>query len=146
LAANNEESMNATLPYRIASVLLILFAAGHTVGFLRFKPPTPEAVAVRDAMSNVRFPVGGSQFTYRDFYVGFGLFVTVYLLFSAFLAWHLGNVARANPQAIGALGWAFFVVQVAILALSWIYFFTAPVVFSALVAACLGWAAWLAGH
>jgi hypothetical protein len=59
--------MNATLLYRIASVLLALFAAGHTVGFLKFKPPTPEALAVRDAMRNVHFPVGGSQFTYRGF-------------------------------------------------------------------------------
>jgi hypothetical protein len=72
--------------------------------------------------------------------------VTVYLLFSAFLAWHLGNVARTNPQAIGALGWAFFAVQVAILVLSSIYFFTAPIVFSGLVAACAGAAAWLAGR
>jgi hypothetical protein len=138
--------MNATLLYRVASVLLVLFAAGHTFGFLRFKPPTPEAVAVRDAMSNVHFPVGGSQFTYRGFYVGFGLFVTVYLLFSAYLAWCLGDLARNSPQVIGGLAWAFFVVQLAILALSWIYFFVAPTVFAALVAACVGWAVWLVGH
>lgn len=138
--------MSATVLYRIAAVLLVLFAAGHTAGFLRFKPPTPEAVAVRDGMSNVRFPVGRSQFTYRDFYVGFGLFVTVYLLFSAFLAWHLGDVARADPRAGGSLGWVFFVVQLAIMALSWIYFFAAPIVLSALVAACVGAAAWLAGR
>jgi hypothetical protein len=136
--------MNATVLYRTASILLVLFAAGHTAGFLRFKPPTPDAVAVRDAMSSVHFPVGGSQFTYRGFYDGFGLFVTVYLLFSAFLAWYLGDLARSNPQAIGALGWVFFTVQLAILALSWVYFFTAPIVFAALVAACLGGAAWLA--
>jgi hypothetical protein len=135
--------MNATLLYRIAAVLLLLFAAGHTVGFLRFKPPTPEAAAVRDAMNSVHFHVGGSPFTYGGFYVGFGLFVTAYLLFSAFLAWHLGDLARVNPQAIGVLGWAFFAVQLAILALSWIHFFAAPVAFSALVAVCLGWAAWL---
>jgi hypothetical protein len=45
--------MNATLLYRIASVLLLLFALGHTVGFLKFKPPTAEGVAVRDAITNV---------------------------------------------------------------------------------------------
>jgi hypothetical protein len=138
-------AMNATLLYRIASVLLILFAAGHTVGFLTFKPPTPEAAAVRDAMHNVHFPLGRSQFTYGGFYVGFGLFVTAYLLFSAFLAWHFGGLARLNPRAIGPMGWAFFTVQLVILALSWIYFFAAPTVFSALVAACLGGAAWLVG-
>jgi len=28
--------MSATVLYRIAAVLLVLFAAGHTLGFLRF--------------------------------------------------------------------------------------------------------------
>ena len=135
--------MNATAFYRIASVLLILFAAGHTFGFLSFKPPSPEALAVRDSMNNVHFQVRESSFSYGGFYKGFGLYVTAYLLFSAFLAWHLGALARSNPQAIGALGWAFCAVQVASLVLSWIYFSAAPAAFSAVVAACLGWAAWL---
>jgi len=30
--------IKATLLYRIASVLLLLIAAGHTFGFLRFRP------------------------------------------------------------------------------------------------------------
>ena len=81
--------------------------------------------------------------TYNRFYVGFGLFVTVFLLFSAFLAWRLGTLARNNPQAIGSLSWVFFALQIASLALSWIYFLAPPVVLSALVALCVGWAAWL---
>jgi len=135
--------VTARLLYRIAAVLLILFAAGHTVGFLRFQPPTPEAAAVRDAMTNVHFQVRGSSFSYGGFYVGFGLFATLYLLFAAFLAWHLGNVAATNPHAIGALAWGFVAVQVVSFALSWIYFAPPPAILSALVAACLGWAAWL---
>jgi hypothetical protein len=135
--------MKATLLYRIASGLFVLFAAGHTVGFLLFTPPSPEALAVRDAMNHVRFQVQGSSFTYGGFYTGFGLYATVYLLFSAFLAWRLGDLARTNPQAIGALGWVFVAVQVASLILSWKYFLLPPVILSALVAACLGWAAWL---
>jgi hypothetical protein len=136
--------MNATTLYRMAAVLLILFALGHTVGFLKFKPPTPEALAVRDAMNNVHFEVKGASFSYGDFYTGFGLFVTAYLLFSAFLAWHLGGLAARQPRAIGSLGWAFFAVQITSLALSWIYFSAAPAVFSGAVAACLGWAAVIA--
>lgn len=135
--------MSATLLYRIASVLLFLFALGHTIGFLKFKPPTPEAVAVRDAMNNVHFQVRSATYSYGGFYIGFGLCVTAYLLLATFLAWHLGGLASSNPKAIGALGWAFFVVQVAILALSWLYFSLVPTVSSALIAACLGWAAWL---
>jgi len=57
--------MSATLLYRIASVLLLLFALGHTVGFLKFKPPTAEGVAVRDAMTNVHFQVSGRGGFYR---------------------------------------------------------------------------------
>ncbi len=135
--------MSATLLYRIASVLFVLFAAGHTVGFLKFQPPTPEGLAARDAMNNVYFEVSGARFSYGGFYVGFGLYVTVYLLFAAFLSWHLGGLASQNPQAIGALGWMFFAVQVASLVLSWKYFFLPPTVLSGLVAVCLGWAAWL---
>ena len=67
--------MTATLLYRIAAVVLLLFAAGHTFGFLKFQPPTPEGVAVRDAMDNVQFKLGSRSYTYGDFYRGFGLFV-----------------------------------------------------------------------
>jgi hypothetical protein len=135
--------MNATLIYRIASVLLVLFAAGHTFGFMRFKPSTPEALAVRDAMNNVHFQVRGADFSYGGFYTGFGLTITVYLLFSAFLAWHLGGLARAHPEAVGVLGWVFVAVQVAMVVLSWLYFSIAPAVLSVLIALCLAWAAWL---
>ncbi len=135
---------NATLFYRIAAVVFILFAAGHTFGFLAFKPSSPEGLAVRDAMQNVRFQVKGSSFTYGDFYTGFGLYATVYLLFSAFLAWHLGDLSRTAPQAIGALAWVFVAVQVVSLILSWRYFLLPPVILSALAAGCLAWAGWLA--
>ena len=135
--------MNATLLYRIAAVLLVLFALGHTIGFLKLKAPTQEALAVREAMDNVHFEMRGASFSYGGFYVGFGLYVSAYLLFSAFLAWHLGGLAARDPQAIGALGLAFFAVQVVSLILSCIYFSAVPAVFSALLAACLGWAAFL---
>jgi hypothetical protein len=133
--------MSATRLYRIAAVVLVLFAAGHTFGFLNFVPPTAGGVAVRDAMNNVHFTVRGETFSYGGFYRGFGLFVTAYLLFSALLAWHLATTAVTAPQTIGVLAWGFFAVQVASLALSWLYFSAIPAIFSAGVAACLGWAA-----
>ena len=118
--------MNAKTLYRIAAVLFFLFGLGHTFGFLAFKPPTPEALAVRDAMMNVHFQVGHASFSYGGFYVGFGLYVTTYLLFSAFLAWHLSGLAENLPNAIGALGWVFCGVQVASTILSLIYFSVGP--------------------
>jgi hypothetical protein len=133
--------VSATLLYRIAAVLLVLFAAGHTFGFLQFTPPTAEGVAVRDAMNNVHFSAGGATFSYGGFYRGFGLSITVNMLFMALLAWHLGNVARTAPQTIGVLGWGFLVAQLAGLALSFEYFSAIPAAFSSVVAICVGWAA-----
>ncbi len=135
--------LNASTLYRIASIVLVLFAAGHTLGFLKFRAPTPEGLAVREAMAKVTFSVGGRTFSYERFYIGFGLFITASLLFSAFISWYLSVLARTNPEVIGSLGWAFFLLQVASLVLSWLFFFPITAVFSGLVAFCVGWAAWL---
>lgn len=136
--------MKPTLLYRIAAVLFVLFAAGHTIGFRRFVPPSTEGLAVRDAMNDVHFVLHGGSYSYGGFYNGFGLSVSVYLLFSAFLAWHLGSLAAREPKAIGALGWAFCAMQVLQLTICVTYFFVPPMVFSATVALCLGAAAWRA--
>ena len=133
----------AAVLYRVASVIFILFAIGHTAGFLRFKAPSMEGQAVWDSMRNVHFPLGGNSRSYAEFYVGFGLFATLYLLFAAYLAWYLGGLARSNPPAIGALGWMFFAVQIVSLILSWKYFLPPPVVLSGLAAICIGWASWI---
>lgn len=136
--------MTAATLYRIASVLLLLFALGHTVGFLTLKPPTPESAAVHDAMNNVRFPVGGRTSTYGGFYVGFGLFDSAFLLFSAFVAWTLASAAGgAASRFAAALGWGLCVVMLASLALCLAYFNLVAIAFSAVLAVCLGCAAWL---
>ncbi|HEY7292090.1 MAG TPA: hypothetical protein VH583_19800 [Vicinamibacterales bacterium] len=131
----------ATL-YRAAAILFVLFAAGHTVGFLEFRPNSPEGLAVRDAMNSVHFSVRGAEFSYGGFYVGFGLFVTAYLLFSAVLAWQLGTLARSRTPGLDGIAWSFFAVQIASLILSWVFFSAPPGIFSGLVAVCLGIAAW----
>jgi hypothetical protein len=35
--------MQAKLPLQISSIILLLFALGHTAGFLSFRPRSPEA-------------------------------------------------------------------------------------------------------
>ena len=97
-------------------------------------------------MSSVQFEFKGSNYSYAKFYTGFGLTVTAYLLFSAFLAWHLGTLAAAQPQVIGFLAWAFALVQLACLVLSVLYFFIVPAILSGVVFACLAGAGWLLSH
>src|SRR5215831_3600987 len=133
--------MRATLWYRIAAVLLILFAAVHTIGTLTFTPPTPEGAAVRDAMNNVHL-VPGTPYTYGHFYKGLSLSITAYLLFFALIAWHMSNMAANQPEAIGALGWVFCAMHVATVIVAAIYIAWAPAISSGVVGACLGWAAW----
>jgi hypothetical protein len=136
--------MSATSLYRIAAVVFVLFAFGHTFGFLSFRPPSLEGRAVYDSMNNVNFQIGGRSFSYGNWYRGFGLTITVSMLFSAFLSWHLAGLAKSNPGAIGALGWAFFAVQAVGVVVSLLYFGLPPTVFSVLIAALVGAAAWLA--
>jgi hypothetical protein len=137
-------AISPRLLYGIAAVLFILFALGHTIGFLTLKPPTPEALAVRDSMMNVHFQIRGATLSYGGFYEGFGLNISAYLFFSSILAWHLSGLTVRQPQAIGILGWAFFALQLAGLALSWIYLAGGPVIFSGVMALCLGLAAFTA--
>jgi hypothetical protein len=138
--------MSPTLLFRIASVLLVLFAALHTFGFLKFAPASPGGQAVLRGMKEVPFSIAGTTRTYDELYRGFGLYNTAYLFFSAFLAWVLGGLAQAAPQAVRPLGWGLFVLQLVSVALSWIYFFVPPLAFSGLVAVCVGRATWRVGR
>jgi len=136
-------TVTAKILFRIASVVFLLFALGHTFGFLSFKPPTAEGLAVRKAMSDVVFKVGGSDLSYGMFYRGFGLSCTVSMLFLAILCWQLGALATIHPRAIAGVAWSLFGVQVVGVVLSVKYFGLPPAIFSAALTALLGWAAFL---
>src|SRR4029078_3609103 len=117
--------MNASLLYRISSVLLVLFAVGHTIGF-RQVDPNWRADTVVSGMRSVSFEVQGFNRTYWDFFTGFGLTVTVFLIFSAVLAWRFGSMSPERLAAIPIERWSFALCFVLIAALTWRYFFVAP--------------------
>jgi hypothetical protein len=128
--------------YRVASVLLLLFAAGHTFGF-RQNNPEWGAGAVLELMRSVHFDAQGFTRTYWDFFSAFGLFFSVFLLFSAVLAWLLGGLPAETLARVRGIAWALAGCFVAITALSWRFAFTTPIVFSILITVCLIAAAWL---
>ena len=137
---------SATVWFRISAALLLLFAVGHTLGFLTFKPPTEQGMAVREAMTNVHFQVGGKIFSYGGFYRGFGLSATVSMIFEGFLCWILGGLARHHPRETIAIGWALVVQQIAGIGLALMYFGLAPIILSALLTACIVVATLLAAN
>jgi hypothetical protein len=134
--------VKATILYRISSVLLLLFAAGHTFGF-RQNNPEWGADAVLGLMRSVRFDAQGFTRTYWDFFSAFGLFFSVFLLFAAVLAWLLGGLPAETLPRVRSIAWALAGCFVAVTALSWRYAFTTPIVFSTLITVCLIAAAWL---
>lgn len=80
--------MKASMLYRIAAVLLLLFAAGHTLGF-RQSDPTWGVDALLSSMQSIHFDVQGFNRTYWDLFVAAGFSVGVLYLFAAILAWQL---------------------------------------------------------
>src|SRR5580704_12203086 len=134
--------VKARILYRISAVLLVLFAAGHTIGF-RQNNPAWGADAVIGIMRSVHFDAEGFNRSYWDFFSAFGLFFSVFLLFAAVLAWVLGGLSAEILTRVRSIAWALAICFVAITALNWIYAFTIPIVFSTLITMCLFAAAWL---
>ena len=137
--------MKVSLLYRIASVLLILFALGHTLGFRRVDPRWG-IDSIIGALRSTHFDVQGVNRTYWDFYTGFGLFVTVLLVFIAVLTWQLGRLPKESLLAMPIITWGLAACFVVVTFLSWKYFFIVPLIFSGVITVCLIFAAWIAGR
>ena len=121
--------------FRIASVLIVLLDLGHTSGY----PWSDPAWGVDlHPLQSSHFNVLGSNRTYWDFYVGFGLSISVFLLVPAVMAWQLGV-----PDARRVRGTAWFLVAVfaLITLLNCVFFFVIPIAFSGAITLCLAAAA-----
>jgi hypothetical protein len=130
--------MRAAAWFRITAVVMLLFAAGHTFGFLTFRPATAEGQEVWATMNSVHFSVGDATFSYGGFYVGFGLFVSAFYLFEAWLIWFLGQMAGRGVVEARAIAWGLCALQIVGAGLSLRYFAAVPTVLSVVAAICLG--------
>src|SRR3954470_10570875 len=119
--------MSASMFYRIAAVLLLLFAVGHTLGF-RQSDPQWGVDALLAAMRSIHFEVQGFNRTYWDFFVAAGFSVGVLYLFAAILAWQLGGLPAETLAVMRVTRWAFALCFAAITLISWRYLFIIPIV------------------
>ena len=134
--------MRASMFYRIAAVLLLLFAIGHTFGF-RQSDPTWGVDALLVSMRSIHFDVQGFNRTYWDLFVAAGFSVGVLYLFAAILAWQLGGLPAATLALMRGTVWAFALCFAVITVVSWRYLFVIPIAFSIVITLCLTAAAWL---
>ena len=132
--------MKASMFYRIAAVLLLLLDVGHTSGFPWSDPKWGVDLT---SMRSTHFDIMGSSRTYWDFYLGFGLFDSVFLLLGVVLAWQLGSLPAETLTRMRATAWVFALCFAAITVVSWRYLFILPIAFSIVITLCLTAAAWL---
>jgi hypothetical protein len=98
--------MKASVFYRIAAVLLLLFSIAHTLSFSQ-SDPTWGVDALRSSMRSIHFDVQGFNRTYWDFFLAAGFSVGVLYLFAAILAWQLGGLPVATLALMRGTVWAF---------------------------------------
>jgi hypothetical protein len=136
--------MKAPLFYRIASILMIVFATGHTLLFSQVDPAWGVTSLVQ-AMKSIHFDAYGSQRSYWDFFVGFGLVVTALLVLASIVSWQFGALPAETRRQMRVSAWAFAVCFAGVALLAWRYFFTLPIILTTAIAVCLGIAASLSG-
>jgi hypothetical protein len=134
--------VKASLLYRVAAVLLLLFAVGHTLGF-RQSDPKWGVDALLASMRSIHFDVQGFNRTYWDLFLAAGFSVGVLYLFAAILAWQLSSLPAETLARMRGIAWALALCFAAITVVSWRYLFILPIVFSILITVCLISAAWL---
>jgi hypothetical protein len=134
--------MKGSMFYRIAAVLLLLFAIGHILGF-RQSDPKWGVDALLGSMQSIHFDVQGVNRTYWDLFVAAGFSVGVFYLFAAILAWQLGGLPATALALMRGTAWAFALCFAAITVVSWRYLFIIPIAFSIVITLCLTAAAWL---
>jgi hypothetical protein len=121
--------------YRTAGALLVIAAVGNTYGIVRFW-------MAGGAMNSAPLPED-HRISYGSVVLALGVFCSLCVLFAAYLAWHLGTLARTAPQAIGALGWALFAYQLLGVYVAFNELSGLVRILAVALAVCTGWAAWL---
>jgi hypothetical protein len=118
---------------RVLSCVLALFSIGHTLGSIApHAGRGAEESALFTSMQGFHFQIMGFERSHWDFYRGFAFFLSLALAVLAVLAWQVAAAAkRERRQALPMIIvlWVFCLAQ---LGLSCSFFFTAPIVTSAL--------------
>jgi len=122
---------------RIAAVLTLIHSTLHTIGgvFGKVMPgPAERAVA---AMKENRFDMMGSLHTYWNFYMGFGLGITIFLTLEAVVFWLLAARMPVEGARLRPIVLAFALGYLALAVNSFHFFFLAPVINELLIVLCL---------
>jgi hypothetical protein len=121
--------MTTTIWLRISSIITLLFAAGHTLGGLKYWSPMGDN-AVLQAMRTVRFDTMGANRSYLDFYMGFGYSLSMTQVMLAILLWQLAALARTNALSVRPMIAVIILAVAASSVIAWRFIFPVPALFS----------------
>jgi len=124
--------LRATILYRVASVLLLVFVAANTVWLVYFWHAA--------AATAPYFPFGHSNLTYVQVVLALEVFSSLCVLFGAFLSWQLGALARTAPQFAGTMGWGLVAYQAVGTFVALFYLSGFAFIVTAAIAICSAWA------
>ena len=136
--------MTTTLWLRIASVISLIFTAGHTMGGLKQWSPMGDNDVLK-SMTDVRFDTMGANRSYLDFFMGFGWSISVLLLMETILLWQLASLALTESARLRPMIAVFVLATLASGAIAWRFIFPIPALFSAALAIALA-AAYVLAH
>ncbi|AOP35705.1 hypothetical protein A0128_18790 [Leptospira tipperaryensis] len=126
--------MKPKILIRIASILMLIFVLGHSIGhFTRYNTADIRAINTITAMQMTKIPMEGVDKTYDQFYSGMSLNLSVTLLFLATLLWLLSNLVESNPKTVLKLLIPIFFCVFCFSITGFLYFFPVPTLIS-----CLG--------
>jgi len=119
---------------RIASVLTLIHSILHTIGGVFGKPAPGVATTVAAAM-RTHFEVFGVNRSYSDFYMGFGLGITIFLTVDSILLWMLASMSRHDAPRLRPLIAVFALGYLAFAFNSYVFFFSFPIITELLIGA-----------
>lgn len=129
--------LNPTVLLRVAAIVTLLYCIGHSMGWPWTPATGPEEQKIIDAMKTHHFDVDGIARTFEDFYLGFGIIISAFMLFQAVVLWQVGSLANSNPKSAKAIAFTFLLSFVVNAFLAWKYFFPVPAIMAVVIAASL---------
>jgi len=136
--------MTTTLFLRIASVISLVFTAGHSLGGLKKWSPMGDNEVLR-AMTAVHFDTMGTNRSYLDFFMGFGWSISVAMLMQTVLLWQMASLARTDAARVRPMIAVVALATLASSVIAWRFIFPVPALFSGVLLAALV-AAYVVAH
>jgi len=129
--------MKPTIFLRIASVLMLIQAVLHTIGGVFGTPPPGAGATAAAAMKANQFLLEGHTRSYWDFFIGFGLAITVSIAMEAVVIWQLASLAKKDAAKVRPMVIAFAAGYLLLGINAWRFFFSGPVICEAAIVTLL---------